>query len=355
MKLKTILFFTTSFFLVLLILFKSPQGVFAQEYAYCCASGTSCTFVDCPGGWELVEDRNVVLSQCVTENTCSTSLQEIQRCQDLGYSRYGYRYNCRQVADDPSLACPDPYSICIDAGSTETCELIGISQACTISAGVTGNCCQWQDEDTSVGGHLQPCAGAANNACDPFPLSDEGMQLSCESTVGYSERYCCYGAEDPACEGLAPVDLPECPTCVRPEEDCPEGLVASTLIYNCTAPTTKCCSESGRQRVFCDSLGRPTIDSSSQQIYTAIGCIPVGSNEEFGIFLLRWGMGIGGGIAFVMIVYAGIMIITSAGNPQRVAAGKELLTAALMGLVLLVFSVFILRFIGVDILALPGF
>jgi hypothetical protein len=91
---------------------------------------------------------------------------------------------------------------------------------------------------------------------------------------------------------------------------------------------------------------------------TAIGCINIfssASNPDFGpfaTFLIKWGIGIGGGIAFILIVYAGFIVTTSAGNPQRMAAGKELLTAAVMGLLMLAFAAFILRFIGRDILGL---
>lgn len=91
-------------------------------------------------------------------------------------------------------------------------------------------------------------------------------------------------------------------------------------------------------------------------ISTAIGCIPVlGNQNDFLAFILRWAIGIGGGIAFLLIVYAGFLIMSSAGNPERLKAGQELLTSAISGLVLLIFSVFILNLIGVKILAIPGF
>ena len=66
-------------------------------------------------------------------------------------------------------------------------------------------------------------------------------------------------------------------------------------------------------------------------------------------------MGIGGGIAFLLILVAGFMIITSQGSPDKIQAGKELLTSAIAGLLLIIFSVFILELIGVDILEIPGF
>jgi hypothetical protein len=92
-----------------------------------------------------------------------------------------------------------------------------------------------------------------------------------------------------------------------------------------------------------------------ESINTAIGCIPVKDTNAFIGFILRWAIGIGGGIAFLLILYSGFMIMSSQGNPERLKAGQELLTSALAGLIMLIFSVFILRIIGVDILGLPGF
>ena len=56
----------------------------------------------------------------------------------------------------------------------------------------------------------------------------------------------------------------------------------------------------------------------------------------------------------IFIVYAGFLIMTSSGNPKQVQAGKELLTAAVTGLVFLIMSAFLLNFIGVEILSLPN-
>lgn len=95
--------------------------------------------------------------------------------------------------------------------------------------------------------------------------------------------------------------------------------------------------------------------SGQTEISTAIGCIPVLSDQNrFLSFVLGWAIGIGGGIAFLLIVYAGFLIMSSAGNPDRLKAGQELMTSAISGLVLLIFSVFILNFIGVKILQIPG-
>lgn len=106
---------------------------------------------------------------------------------------------------------------------------------------------------------------------------------------------------------------------------------------------------------YADALG--TGNCGDTAIDTAIGCIPVLENDggtAFAGFILKWAIGVGGGIAFLLIVYAGFMIMTSQGNPERLKAGQELLTSAISGVVLLVLSVFVLNVIGVKILDIPG-
>lgn len=103
---------------------------------------------------------------------------------------------------------------------------------------------------------------------------------------------------------------------------------------------------SGESNIMCEETG----------IRTAIGCIHVlGNQNTFLSELLKWAVGIGGGIAFALMLYAGFMIMTASGNPERIKAGQELLTSAIAGLILLVLSIVILKFIGVDILGLDKF
>lgn len=89
-------------------------------------------------------------------------------------------------------------------------------------------------------------------------------------------------------------------------------------------------------------------------IDTAIGCVPIEEQQDFVTFILKLAIGIAGGIAFILIVISSFQIMTSQEDPKRLQAGKELLSSAIMGLILLIFSVFILRIIGVEILKIPG-
>jgi len=88
--------------------------------------------------------------------------------------------------------------------------------------------------------------------------------------------------------------------------------------------------------------------------WTAFGCIHTGPEQFIGE-ILRIGVGIGGGVAFLLILLGGFQILTSAGNPEKLNAGKELVTSAITGLLIIIFSLFILRLIGFTIFRIPGF
>lgn len=143
--------------------------------------------------------------------------------------------------------------------------------------------------------------------------------------------------------------------------NCPRGQIPCDL-----NGSISCCDQAGGSCAqlpgSIQSTGTGDCDTSqwcdcpaATKIRTAIGCIPIFDQSNFLSFALKWAVGIGGGIAFLLIVYAGFMIMTSSGNPERLKAGQELLTSAISGLILLIFSVVILRIIGINILRIPGF
>lgn len=111
-----------------------------------------------------------------------------------------------------------------------------------------------------------------------------------------------------------------------------------------------------REDVADDSVDTVLTCDNGKGIQTAIGCIhALGDQNAFLSDILKWAVGVGSGIAFLLMLYAGFMIMTGSGSPERLKAGQELLTSSVAGLILLIFSVFILRFIGIDILGLDAF
>lgn len=130
--------------------------------------------------------------------------------------------------------------------------------------------------------------------------------------------------------------------------ECPYGYLGGEP--SCEWPT-HCCTNSPMPNGF--NPGEELCEGDTG-IDTAIGCLTVDNTDDTTSDLLKWATGVGGGIAFILMVFGGFIMITGSGNPQRIQAGRELFIGAASGLLLIVMSVFILRFIGVDIFGLSG-
>lgn len=93
--------------------------------------------------------------------------------------------------------------------------------------------------------------------------------------------------------------------------------------------------------------------SASCGTWTSLGCIPNDPPNLVG-WILGLGSGIAGGIAFLLILFGAGQIVLSGGVPEKIAAGKEIITSAVIGLVFIFVSVLVLQIIGVKILGIPG-
>ena len=89
-------------------------------------------------------------------------------------------------------------------------------------------------------------------------------------------------------------------------------------------------------------------------IDTGIGCIPT---DPAGLILriLEIAIGVAGGIALLSVIFGGFTILTSSGNPDKIQEGKSVITNAIAGLALILFSVMILNIIGFNVLGIPFF
>ena len=88
-----------------------------------------------------------------------------------------------------------------------------------------------------------------------------------------------------------------------------------------------------------------------RMINTALGSI----DTDIGSFASRMGqIGVGlGGVAAVGLIIAGsFAVLTSAGDPEKLMEGKDMITNALMGLALVVLALFVLQFLGWDLLGI---
>ena len=85
---------------------------------------------------------------------------------------------------------------------------------------------------------------------------------------------------------------------------------------------------------------------------TALGCI---RNDPASLVnqILQIAIGMAGGVAFLLLVYGGFRMVLSQGNPEALQGAREVITGALTGLLIIIFAVFLLRLIGINILGLP--
>jgi len=87
-------------------------------------------------------------------------------------------------------------------------------------------------------------------------------------------------------------------------------------------------------------------------IKTGLGCIPT---DPTGLVekILQIAIGVASGIAMLLLIAGAFKVLTSSGDPKAVMDGKETITSAIAGLLLILLSVAILNIIGIQILGIP--
>lgn len=112
---------------------------------------------------------------------------------------------------------------------------------------------------------------------------------------------------------------------------------------------------------ICDTYARGTertecINALKQSKFpTSFGPVDIDLGDFVSTYILRTLLGVAGIYALLSLIYASFKLQVSHGDKERVTKAKEMATASLMGLILIIFSLFILSFIGKGILGLPGF
>lgn len=133
----------------------------------------------------------------------------------------------------------------------------------------------------------------------------------------------------------------------------------STLDYS--NPSCVCVLQPATTKILCDKYLANSKDYGScvncaqKGVWTSIGCIQNDLNSFIGETVFGFGIGLAGGFSLLCIIYAAFMMQSSQGNPEKLKKAQEMITSCIMGLMLIIFSVFILRLIGVNILKIPGF
>ncbi|NCN03710.1 MAG: hypothetical protein GW942_01385 [Candidatus Pacebacteria bacterium] len=89
-------------------------------------------------------------------------------------------------------------------------------------------------------------------------------------------------------------------------------------------------------------------------IWTAVGCIDKDPKSMISKFILI-GTGIVGGVFLLRVLAAAFILTTSQGDVKKTSEAKEMITEAILGVMVIIFSVTLIQFFGSDILKIPGF
>ncbi|MBI2338241.1 hypothetical protein HYU95_03605 [Candidatus Daviesbacteria bacterium] len=225
-------------------------------------------------------------------------------------------------------------NVCIPAGDSI------ISQEFSVGGPTKTSCCDsisgapFYDRNKD-GCYQDPNAWNDSAITNKKPTNCEGEKTFCEP-----ESLQCFKKKTPLISGKI---------CIYKEYPDFEEKKKDTKKY------TECSLGGGKIIPGCgvkDNQGKE--DPRGPGIPTAIGCIHT-NPAELAKDLLTWVIGIGGGLAFLMMLMGAFQMLTSAGNPETLNAGRDRLTSAVIGLLFVIFSILLLQIIGVGILNLPGF
>ncbi len=320
-------------------------------------------------GWDGPDPSNFCRNfhSCTPGSTSDLCYQHQGRCvggycypQDCrcGHSLYDCEggYTCQTIPDNDSCNPSLPLSSRSCRPGYINCTLGAGQISCTIDDQCESECgspiayCQFPSGRCYVPsscGALSEGAGSCTSAAN-CPLARQRGEMDCGPSLT-----CCAPAPN-VCQGMFG-NQGQCYWFNCPVDMQFEGFNPPMDDIGCP-PLRACCTDEHIEWSERDALNPRCVAGIGQEgIKTAVGCIPITSNANLLSFILRWAVGVGGGTAFILIIVAGYLIMTSAGDPQRAKAGRELLGAAIAGLLMIIFSVYILDVVGLRILQLPGF
>lgn len=226
-------------------------------------------------------------------------------------------------------------------------------------------------EDTVIIGDV----GGAKNICQPFFRSYKGeFFLGCKAEQGWDfQKYTDYSAGTIQTASFAlgfctyanAIKAPADHDCICMDGTSDLTATGASCLALCTdingdgvvdrADVFKDGTSIGgggalsNDPVGCNTNG--TAGPPYDGVLTAIGCIPTEAGE-LSNWAVLFGMIIGSILSVAKIVQGSIMVMMSSGNPDKLQEGRSIITAALVGLVVILSSVVLLAALGMDVLGL---
>lgn len=184
------------------------------------------------------------------------------------------------------------------------------------------------------GGTNPPPASSAK--CGDFILNSDTCPADCPKTEVASGVFKCLAPQGSKCDPYAPNP------CTDPGNVC-KLVDPATSTWQCGKP------DNGTEWVGKDLC---TKDGSNYKCNTGLGFALSTSPGAFVSQIFGVVLGIAGTIALILIIISGYKLMTSQGDAEKVKDARDQLTAAIIGLLFVIFSFFLLTFIGGTILGI---
>lgn len=222
-----------------------------------------------------------------------------------------------------------------------------------ISAGGTCHCTVGQNRATYVNENNCTLDSTPTCAGPQSALTCSCKLVNTATDCGDLAQACCTGnvcKDDLVCINADRAGL----ICTSPNNNLTDRVLPpdSSIAPSTSTPPFDLCGIVGDNSGECRACFADGGESGG--VWTGLGCIRW-NPKLFIIDFLRITLGVGGGIAFLLMIYGSFLISVSTGDPKKAEEGKEIITGAIAGLLFIIFSAFLLKLIGVDILNIPGF
>lgn len=400
------------FFILVFAFFFIPKTIFAQnEGLFFCAPGPNGNCIVDVGNSDYTCDYD---SGSPNQDYCQTFTND--QCQNEG-EIVGYCQECNTPFECFTGSCPQDYTEISSPGNSPHCA--NPQAYCCAAPNITPpppDICYECIIEPFGGNYCAARAPITSGTCDPFFTYEGDCNANCGSPQSWScaqepgNNYCTPAENGPytgnnayndclaACEFPAGdcsinyfgqqingiCDFLACPS----DEYYNAGTKPIDSIFNlgnfvnyCPQYGYSCCILKNDYPITPIAALDPQEGCDPGSINTAFGCVQVsplvtvmfqivsvayaqtptppnpasGGLNNFVAFYLQFAVGMAGGLALMLMIYSGILLLLSAGDPEKKKVARDYFVSALTGLLLVLFAAYLLEFIGIKILHLPGF
>lgn len=298
---------------------------FGNKGALDCYTGTVCCTDTCQAPASCTDDScpmdNITFGICPGTQVCCNATATNPSCSSVGGTCISESSFCSGTVNSNASGCSISQKCCIPSAVVVTCASLS-GYKCAAS------CTTPRDDATGCGTAQHCCPNSELPYCDLGV--NQCQTLTCQTGSAFVASNCATGTL------CCPKSTSK--TCAQLSGEC--------NMINCTrSMVASDCSD------CCVGEGEPSPYQYNKYVGPTITNL-AGLLSPIIRILFYAGLTLGG----AFIIYAGYLLMTSEGDPQKTKEGQEQLTAAILGTLFIVLALYILRvIIGLVTGSSPGF